>query len=303
MTAASWLPGVVVAIGVAAAGAAVGRARRTNASTRVVEQLAHGRRPRRHSLLIAWREPPPSLVEALREVEAPTRAHDLWRWWRAAAVSGILLGMAAAGPVLALIAGAAVLGAPVGVLAFLRGRQAAAYDAMLASALDATARGLRSGGSLAASIGQATSAVHGAVALDIQRVATAVDRGQPLGAALEAWARRRDRASVRVSVGALVLAAETGGPPARVIEEVAGALRVQLQVEGEARALAAQARLSAVVVGVAPIAFVALSSAVDAGNAHMLFGTPVGVAFLITGLALDGVGAVWMHRISESVVR
>jgi len=252
---------------------------------------------------MAWGAPPVWLADALRELDLPRRAEDVWRWWRAAAIAAIVVGMVAAGPVLAGIAGAGVVGAPIGAAAFLRSRQAAAYDATLASALDAIARGLRSGGSLAASIGAASAAVRGAVAVDIQRVATAVDRGQTLAGALEGWAGRCNRASVRLTVGALVLAAETGGPPARVVEEVAGAVRVQLQVEGEARALAAQARLSAVVVGVAPIGFVALSSAADAGNAHMLFGTPVGVAFLIAGLALDGVGAVWMHRISESVVR
>nr|MBA2609187.1 type II secretion system F family protein [Actinomycetota bacterium] len=173
----------------------------------------------------------------------------------------------------------------------------------LASALDALARGLRSGASLVAAVSEAGDAVRGAVAVDLQRVGASIERGQPLTAALGEWADRRQRASVRLAVGALVLAAESGGAPARVIEEVAGSLRTRLQVEGEARALAAQARLSAVVVGLAPIAFLGLTSITDRRNAEMLFGTPIGVMCLVIGLGLDAVGAAWMHRISESVAR
>ena len=111
------------------------------------------------------------------------------------------------------------------------------------------------------------------------------------------------RVGARLRSGALALAAETGGPPARVIEEIAGALRHATAGRGEARALGAQARLSAIVVGVAPIGFALLTLRADQRNAHMLFGTPLGLVCVADGAGLDAVGAVWMHRISESVVR
>jgi tight adherence protein B len=249
-----------------------------------------------------WTEPPSWLVRDIEELEVPVRAQDAWRWFRAAVVSGAVVGQLLAGPVLAVIVVAIIGSAPFGVAALWRSRQVAAFDATLATALDAMARGVRSGGSLAAAIGEAAPAVRGGVARDVRRVTSSVERGQPLRHALLDWSERRPRPSVRLAVGALVLAAESGGPPARVIEEVAGALRARLQVEGEARALAAQARLSALVVGLAPIGFVALTSATDSRNAHTLFATPVGVSCLVAGLFLDVVGAVWMHRISESVL-
>jgi tight adherence protein B len=107
---------------------------------------------------------------------------------------------------------------------------------------------------------------------------------------------------VRLAVGALVLATQTGGPPARVIEDVASAIRTRQQVAREAHALAAQARLSAIVVGVAPVGFMLVTCLTDARNSHLLFGTPLGIACVVTGLALDAVGAWWMHRMSAAVV-
>ena len=115
------------------------------------------------------------------------------------------------------------------------------------------------------------------------------------------WRDARDKPSVRLTVGALVLATQTGGPPARVIEDVASAIRSRQQVAREAHALAAQARLSALVVGVAPLGFMVITCLTDPRNAHVLFGTPVGITCVVAGLGLDALGAMWMHRMSKSV--
>jgi tight adherence protein B len=297
--------GLAVVIGALATRAAGGRAHHNRATQRLVGLLTHGhtQAEQRDRLRSRWSEPPAWLVTLVDELEAPLHVAYVWRWWRVAAGVAVVIGGLAAGPVAAVIAVALVVGAPLGASAVWRSRQSAAYDATLATALDAMARSVRSGGSLASAVGESGGAVRGAVASDLHRVAALVDRGEQLSAALSQWAGRRPRAAVRLAVGALVLAAESGGPPARVIEEVAGAVRIRLQVEAEARALAAQARLSALVVGLAPVGFLALTSATDPRNAHMLFATPIGVSCLVAGLSLDAVGALWMHRISESVVR
>ncbi|HVT77404.1 MAG TPA: type II secretion system F family protein, partial [Acidimicrobiales bacterium] len=180
-------------------------------------------------------------------------------------------------------------------------RAEAAYDATLAAALDAAARGVRSGGSLPQAVAEAALSVRGRVARDLSRVAAGVERGRPFADALCEWRTQCDRPAVRLAVGALVLATQTGGPPARVIEDVASAIRTRQQVAREAQALAAQARLSALVVGVAPIGFMLVTCLTDSRNSHMLFGTPIGVTCVVTGLLLDAVGAFWMHRMSATV--
>lgn len=248
-----------------------------------------------------WREPPLAVVTALRHAELSLDPTRLWQWWTRALLVAALLGVLAAGPVLGLVAAAAVVAAPLVAATVLRSRVDAAYDATLAAALDAVARGVRSGGSLPLAVAEAAAGVRGRVADDFDQIAAAVARGRGFVEALDEWRRGRDRASVRLAGGALVLATQTGGPPARVIEDVAVAIRVRQQVAREAQALAAQARLSAIVVGVAPLGFMLVMCLSDSRNAHLLFGTPIGVACLVTGLMLDAVGAAWMHRMSASV--
>ncbi len=181
-------------------------------------------------------------------------------------------------------------------------RRLASYDATLAVALETIARVVRGGGSLSLAIGEAALSMRGAVADDLGRVAAAAQRGERLEHALAQWRADRDRGSVRLAAGAIALAAATGGPPARVIEDVAASLRTRLQIEGEAKALGAQAQLSALVVGIAPVAFALVSCAVDPANARVMFTTPIGLACLVAGVTLDVIGAVWMHRVSETVL-
>ena len=292
MSAASTAAFVVA--GLVMTGAAFRRARRPD----VLARLAG---TERRSWRDAWRSPPSLFVARVVDVELPVSLDDAWRVWRLATPVAALVVAAVMGPVPAALVVVAACAAPFVVVALARSRSAAAYDADLVVALDAIGRGVRSGASLGQAIGEAAGTVRGQVERDIHRVASDIRRGGSLTAALDGWRAQRGRASVELAVGALALAADTGGPPARVIEEVAAALRQRLQTEGEARAMGAQARLSAIVVGVAPVGFALLTTATDKRNAHMLFGTPLGLTCVALGLGLDAIGAVWMHRISESV--
>lgn len=247
------------------------------------------------------REPPARLMSELRALELPFDPVRAWPWWWRSCLVAVAVGAYLAGPVLGLIAGAMVAVGPFVALAVFRSRADAAYDAELAGALDAVGRGVRSGGSLPQAVAEASTSVRGRVAADLQHVAAAVKRGRPFADALRDWRGARGRPSVRLTVGALVLATQAGGPPARVIEEVAATIRTRQQVEREAHALAAQARLSAIVIGLAPLGFMAVTCLADPRNAHILFGTPIGVACLVSGLALDALGAVWMHRMSSGI--
>jgi Flp pilus assembly protein TadB len=101
---------------------------------------------------------------------------------------------------------------------------------------------------------------------------------------------------VRVVAGAFGVAHSVGGPSAGALEGLAGALRDRRAVLQEARAQAAQARMSAVVVGAAPMASLGLSVSFDHRLVAALTHGP-GRACLLTGLALQVLAALWMRRI------
>ena len=73
--------------------------------------------------------------------------------------------------------------------------------------------------------------------------------------------------------------------------------RDRLSVAAEARALSAQARYSAWVIGVAPVGYVVGSAAIDPRSLHALIGTGSGRACACVGIGLELLGALWMRAI------
>jgi tight adherence protein B len=105
---------------------------------------------------------------------------------------------------------------------------------------------------------------------------------------------------VRLVVGVLTVALASGGTPARAVDGVASTLRERAEVDRELQALATQARTSAVVVTLAPLAFGLLGVLGDQRTAAFLLRTPTGLVCLTVGVVLDGFGAWWMTRIAAS---
>jgi tight adherence protein B len=121
----------------------------------------------------------------------------------------------------------------------------------------------------------------------------------PLVPSLDEWAGRCPRASVRLAVAALAMAADAGGASAAAVDGVAATLRANVTTAAEVRALASQARYSAMVIALAPLAFAVLAAGTDSDSLDFMLRTPLGVACLTAGLGLDAVGAWWMHRITS----
>ena len=183
----------------------------------------------------------------------------------------------------------------------LRARADRRVERDLPDVLDAVARALRSGSSLRRAVDEAGGAVAGPLGDDLARVRRSLDGGTPLGDALERWAAARALAGVRLAVAALALGAETGGASAQAVDGVAATLRTNLAIAAEVRALSSQARLSALVIALAPVAFSLLAFTTDPATASFLLRTPLGLGCLASGLALDAAGWLWMRSLTAAV--
>ena len=174
-------------------------------------------------------------------------------------------------------------------------------------ALESIARSLRSGASVRQAIGEAAAARRagpgrrrpgaGRLQAELATVADQAGHGAGLVEALEALAARRPSPGVRLAVAALCLGVDTGGAQARAVDGVAATMRERLAVEAEVRALSSQARMSALVIGLAPLGFGAFAAATDPRTSEFLLHTPAGLALVSVGLLLDGAGWLWMQRL------
>jgi Flp pilus assembly protein TadB len=221
------------------------------------------------------------------------RALSTWIW--SATVAGVV-GLGFGGPQIAFgLAVIVALCVPVVVLAMheRRGRQIAAA---VPETLERVASELRSGGTIATAIG-AVATGDGPLGPDMARVDTRVRLGASIADALGAWSSERAVAGVGASAGALAMCSSVGGRSADALDGLATSLRDRLAVAAEARALSSQARMSAIVVGGAPVAYIGWSALVDPHALQVLTGTMFGRACLTLGLGLEGLGAWWMRSI------
>jgi tight adherence protein B len=102
-----------------------------------------------------------------------------------------------------------------------------------------------------------------------------------------------------VVVPVLRACAELGGPAAPPLEQAAATLHARADAAAERWAHSAQARLSAVVLTVLPLAVLTLLALVEQ-SIRAALATPAGVSCLVGGAVLNLAGWCWMRRIIGS---
>jgi tight adherence protein B len=282
------IPGALTALGMLVTVALVTAARRAPSIDRVRRLHARAGIP----LPAVVRD---ALGGALFRADLDLTPDDAVRLWVLGALVGG--GMAAAlSPIAAIPVGLAVLvGGPVG-LWWARGRGDLRVAAALPGALDRVAAGLRSGSTVGEGLG-VLAAGTSPLAPDLRRLAARTRLGVGLVDGLAQWSRERPLPGVQAVAGSLALAVSVGGACAVALEGLGESLRAREATMREAHALSAQSRLSAFVVGGAPVAYLAFVSLADPGALDVLLTTAAGRACLIVGLGLEAMAALWMRAL------
>lgn len=128
-------------------------------------------------------------------------------------------------------------------------------------------------------------------AQEFARLADLVAIGQPLDEALSAMARQSGLPEYRFFAVALVLQNQTGGSLNETLDNLADVIRRRVALRARARALATEARTSAIVLGCLPVLAMAGLYLVSPDYVLMLFNDPSGQQVLAAacGLLLCGV--------------
>jgi tight adherence protein B len=183
-----------------------------------------------------------------------------------------------AGAALALVAGCLLVG-PLGGLALGSGgpwlvarllgarreRFRRAVDTGVPALALAVADALAGGHSLRGALSEATRSVQGAAGHELRRVQAELAIGAATDDALAAMGARVRSPRLDTVVAACVLQRSAGGDLARLLRDSARALEEQARLEGELRAVTAQARFTGVLVAGLPLGGAALAELASPG--------------------------------------
>jgi tight adherence protein B len=213
--------------------------------------------------------------------------------------AGIALAVLALGPGTLAFAAIGLGVTPLLVARHQRARRLVKRRGQLPQALEHLGAALRSGSSLPVALGEAGRATSDPLGPELTALALGASRGQPMAAVLDGWTRRHDDPGTRLAATAMVLATVVGVTPARAVDGVAATLRERLELSAERRALASQARTSAVVLSAAPLLFALLLGISDGAAGRFLLHSRAGWACLAGGVGLDALGAWWMALLTR----
>jgi tight adherence protein B len=244
---------------------------------------------------------PPWVAEASRQLGHTGDPTRMWSLLRAAAAFAAVVGLLAWGVTGALVVLAGSAAAPRLLAPALDRRRLAERDQQLPDAMERVADALRAGARPGPALAEVAQQLPSPLGEELRRAVRGLDHGEALPSVLDRWANRPDASpAVVLAASALELGALAGGGLARAVDGVAATLRERRQLQAEVRALATQARTSAWLLAAAPIAFAVLVAGIEPGVLQVLLATPLGLACLLSGLALDAIGVAWMGRIVRS---
>lgn len=238
------------------------------------------------------------LRRALDDAAVPCSESQATAVWGAAIATGTCGGLVLASGAGAAAGAVAGLAGPPTILWAARRRRARLVVEALPGFLERVARSLRAGVSTVTAMEEALPP-DGPLAVDLGGVMADVRVGRSLPAALDRWRERHPLAEVNLAAAALSIGATSGGRRAPAVDGVAATLRENRTAQREVASLAQQGRLSGLLIALLPLCFLALSAMIDGASLGVLYRSAVGVFCLVTGLALNVVAFVWMHRITR----
>jgi len=197
----------------------------------------------------------------------------------------------------ALLVAVAAGAMPALALRRLRRRRLEAFRQQMPDLLMLVAGGLRAGSGLGQALAQAAAEIGLPARQELGLLLREQRLGVGLDDALAGLVRRLPIEEATLFASALRIGAEAGGSMAATLESLADATRRKLAIEGKIRALTAQGRLQAWVMGALPAVLAALLFLVEPTAMRALVDTWQGWVVSAAVVALQAIGVTLIRRI------
>jgi tight adherence protein B len=191
---------------------------------------------------------------------------------------------------------AAGLGLPHLLVGFLIRRYRSRFIAVFPDAVELIVRGLKAGLPVAESVNTVAREMPQPIAGEFARITDSVRFGRPLNDVLWETARRLDIPEFNFFVISLSIQRETGGNLAETLTNLADILRRRRQIRLKVRALSAEAKASAYILGALPFVMFGLVYWANPDYASMLFRDPRGIAMTCAGMVSMALAALIIFR-------
>ncbi len=207
--------------------------------------------------------------------------------------------LAAGAPAIYALPAGAVVGwiAPNIVVGMMAGKRVKRFLLELPDAIDVMVRGLKSGLPITEMVGNVAQDFDGPVGDEFRRMANGLTIGRNLEDALWETASRIDVPEFNFLAVSVALQRETGGNLTETLRNLSDLLRKRQQMRLKIKALSAEARASAYIIGLLPFIMLGVMYFMNPDYIGRLFTDPRGPYLLAAGLASELTGAAVMAKL------
>jgi tight adherence protein B len=235
----------------------------------------------------------------LEQADLALRSAEFLFFWVAIAVVLVPVGFLVAG--LGGGVGAAVIFGfgPLAVLNFLATRRRKAFTAQLPNMLQLLSSTLRAGYSLMQAVDAVAVEAEEPIGKELRRVLAESRLGRPLEEALDDAAARMESPDFEWAVMAVGIQREVGGNLAELLDTVKETMIARERLRGEIRALTAEGKISAIVLGILPVGLGGFMWVSNRDYVSPLFHEKIGEIMLTGAVILALAGFFWMKKMIE----
>jgi tight adherence protein B len=217
-----------------------------------------------------------------------------------AGIFGTAVGILMLGPALSPVMAAMGLLAPVFVVFAIRQQRSVKLSEQLPDALDMMSRSLRAGHALPSSFKLVATEMPAPVSIEFGRAFEEQNLGLPFERAVVQMTKRAPtNADLKLFAVSVIIQKETGGNLVEIIEKIAETIRSRYRFYGKLRALTAEARVSAWVIGALPFVAGLATFAVNPTYMSQLFTKPLGKIFLMYSVGSWIFGVLLLRKTSQ----
>lgn len=181
-------------------------------------------------------------------------------------------------------------------VSFKGGRRQSKFGDQLNDTLQLLAGSLRAGYGMMQAIDSVAREAQSPTAEEFSRLVVEARLGRDLTAAMEAMGERVGSEDFEWVIQAIAIHRDVGGDLAEVLDTVAGTIRERNQIRRQIKALAAEGKLSGIILTLLPLAVAALIGASNPNYMRPLVESGAGIAALTAGFILMAAGGLWMRH-------
>ncbi len=182
------------------------------------------------------------------------------------------------------------------VVATLRNRRMARYDAQLPDALIMAANGLRAGFSLVQALEMVSRETTPPLSQEFQLVLKEHQLGAELNEALEHLARRIPSMDTRIFVNSMIILREVGGNLTEIFDTLAETIKERKRVQQKIKTMTAEGTTQAYILALLPVVLGFIMYKLNPEVTGLLFTTSLGWLLILLMALMEGLGLAWMLK-------